>query len=308
MTMLTTRQVQDEILRLKKENDVCILVHAYQSHDIWEVADYVGDSYGLSVQASKAPNQTILMCGVRFMAETCKMLSPEKKVLLANPIAGCPMADQYSGTDVEDLKKQYPGRSVVAYINTTAETKAHCDVCVTSSAAVKIVKNMKEDKILFIPDCQLGAWVADQCPEKDIQLVRGGCPTHRRMIGLEAEVMKKNHPGALLLVHPECRPEVTALADYAGSTTGIMKYAKESPAKEFIIGTEYSICQHLEMECPDKKFYPLAKQCICENMKMTTLMDVYHSVKGDGGDEILMSDELIEKAKRPITRMIELGG
>lgn len=306
--MLTTRQVQDEILRLKKENDVCILVHAYQSHDIWEVADYVGDSYGLSVQASKAPNQTILMCGVRFMAETCKMLSPEKKVLLANPIAGCPMADQYSGTDVEDLKKQYPGRSVVAYINTTAETKAHCDVCVTSSAAVKIVKNMKEDKILFIPDCQLGAWVADQCPEKDIQLVRGGCPTHRRMIGLEAEVMKKNHPGALLLVHPECRPEVTALADYAGSTTGIMKYAKESSAKEFIIGTEYSICQHLEMECPDKKFYPLAKQCICENMKMTTLMDVYHSVKGDGGDEILMSDELIEKAKRPITRMIELGG
>lgn len=306
--MLTTRQVQDEILRLKKENDVCILVHAYQSHDIWEVADYVGDSYGLSVQASKAPNQTILMCGVRFMAETCKMLSPEKKVLLANPIAGCPMADQYSGTDVEDLKKQYPGRSVVAYINTTAETKAHCDVCVTSSAAVKIVKNMKEDKILFIPDCQLGAWVAEQCPEKDIQLVRGGCPTHRRMIGLEAEVMKKNHPDALLLVHPECRPEVTALADYAGSTTGIMKYAKESSAKEFIIGTEYSICQHLEMECPDKKFYPLAKQCICENMKMTTLMDVYHSVKGDGGDEILMSDELIEKAKRPITRMIELGG
>lgn len=306
--MLTTREVQDEILRLKKENDVCILVHAYQSHDIWEVADYVGDSYGLSVQASKAPNQTILMCGVRFMAETCKMLSPDKKVLLANPIAGCPMADQYSGTDVEELKKEYPGRSVVAYINTTAETKAHCDVCVTSSAAVKIVKNMPEKKILFIPDCQLGAWVADQCPEKDIQLVRGGCPTHRRMIGLEAEVMKKEHPHALLLVHPECRPEVTALADYAGSTTGIMKYAKESDAKEFIIGTEYSICQHLEMECPDKKFYPLAKQCICENMKMTTLMDVYHSVKGDGGEEILMSDELIEKAKRPITRMIELGG
>lgn len=306
--MLTTREVQDEILRLKKENDVCILVHAYQSHDIWEVADYVGDSYGLSVQASKASNQTILMCGVRFMAETCKMLSPDKKVLLANPIAGCPMADQYSGTDVEELKKEYPGRSVVAYINTTAETKAHCDVCVTSSAAVKIVKNMPEKKILFIPDCQLGAWVADQCPEKDIQLVRGGCPTHRRMIGLEAEVMKKEHPNALLLVHPECRPEVTALADYAGSTTGIMKYAKESDAKEFIIGTEYSICQHLEMECPDKKFYPLAKQCICENMKMTTLMDVYHSVKGDGGEEILMSDELIEKAKRPINRMIELGG
>ena len=306
--MLTTREIQDEIMRLKKENDVCILVHAYQSHDIWEVADYVGDSYGLSVQASKAENQTIIMCGGRFMAETCKMLSPQKKVLLANPIAGCPMADQYSGTDVEALRKEYPGCSVVAYINTTAETKAHCDVCVTSSAAVRIVKNMPEKDILFIPDCQLGAWVADQCPEKDIALVRGGCPTHRRMIGIEAEVMKKEHPDALLLVHPECRPEVTALADYAGSTTGIMKFAKESDAKEFIIGTENSIVQHLQFECPDKKFYALSKQCVCENMKSTTLMDVYHSVKGDGGEEIIMSDELIEQARRPIDRMIELGG
>ncbi len=306
--MLTTREIQDEILRLKKENDVCILVHAYQTHDIWEVADYVGDSYGLSVEAAKAPNKTILMCGVRFMAETCKMLSPDKKVILSNPIAGCPMADQYSGTDIRELKKQYPGYSVVAYINTTAETKTQCDVCVTSSAAVKIVKNMPEKDILFIPDCQLGAWVADQCPEKNIALIKGGCPTHRRMTALEAEVMKNNHPEAELLVHPECRPEVTALADYAGSTTGIMKYAKESSAKEFIIGTEYSIVQHLQIECPDKTFYPLSKECICQNMKMTTLMDVYHSVKGDGGEVIEMSDELIEQARRPIDRMIELGG
>ena len=306
--MLTTREVQDEILRLKKEKDICILVHAYQSHDIWEVADYVGDSYGLSVQASKAPNQTIIMCGVRFMAETCKMLSPQKKVLLANPSAGCPMADQYSGTDVRELRKKYPGKTVVAYINTTAETKAQCDVCVTSSAAVRIVKNMPETDILFIPDGQLGQWVADQCPEKDITLVRGGCPTHRRITGLEAEVMKKNPPNALLLVHPECRPEVTALADYAGSTTGIMNFAKNSDHKEFIIGTENSIVQHLQMECPDKVFYALSKECVCPNMRMTTLMDVYHSVKGDGGEEIRMSDELIASARRPIDRMIELGG
>ena len=248
MPMLTTREIQDEILRLKKENDVCVLVHAYQSHDIWEVADYIGDSYGLSVEAAKAPNRTIVMCGVRFMAETCKMLSPDKTVILANPTAGCPMADQYSGTDVRELRKQYPGYSVVAYINTTAETKTQCDVCVTSSAAVNIVRNMPEKDILFLPDCQLGAWVADQLQEKNIALINGGCPTHRRISALETEVMKNQHPEALLLVHPECRPEVTAQADYAGSTTGIMKYAKESDAKEFIIGTEYSIVQHLQFE------------------------------------------------------------
>lgn len=308
MPMLTTREIQDEILRLKKENDVCVLVHAYQSHDIWEVADYIGDSYGLSVEAAKAPNRTIVMCGVRFMAETCKMLSPDKTVILANPTAGCPMADQYSGTDVRELRKQYPGYSVVAYINTTAETKTQCDVCVTSSAAVNIVRNMPEKDILFLPDCQLGAWVADQLQEKNIALINGGCPTHRRISALETEVMKNQHPEALLLVHPECRPEVTAQADYAGSTTGIMKYAKESDAKEFIIGTEYSIVQHLQFECPDKKFYALSTECVCQNMRMTTLMDVYHSVAGTGGEEMVMSDELIEAARKPIDRMIELGG
>ncbi len=305
---MTTREMQDEILRLKRENDICILAHAYQSHDIWEVADYIGDSYGLSVEAAKAPNRTIVMCGVRFMAETCKMLSPDKTVILANPTAGCPMADQYSGTDVRELRKQYPGYSVVAYINTTAETKTQCDVCVTSSAAVNIVRNMPEKDILFLPDCQLGAWVADQLPEKNIALINGGCPTHRRISALETEVMKNQHPEALLLVHPECRPEVTAQADYAGSTTGIMKFAKESDAKEFIIGTEYSIVQHLQFECPDKKFYALSTECVCQNMRMTTLMDVYQSVAGTGGEEMVMSDELIEAARKPIDRMIELGG
>ncbi len=157
--MLTTRELQDEILRLKKEKNICILVHAYQSHDIWEVADYVGDSYGLSVEAAKTDADTVLMCGVRSMAETVKMLSPEKKVLLANGIAGCPMADQYSGSDLRELKKEYPGYAVVAYINTTADTKTEADVCVTSSSALKIVKNMPEQDILFMPDPNLGAWV-----------------------------------------------------------------------------------------------------------------------------------------------------
>lgn len=306
--MLTTRELQDEILRLKKEKNICILVHAYQSHDIWEVADYVGDSYGLSVEAAKTDADTVLMCGVRFMAETVKMLSPEKKVLLANGIAGCPMADQYSGSDLRELKKEYPGYAVVAYINTTADTKTEADVCVTSSSALKIVKNMPEQDILFMPDPNLGAWVRDNCPEKNIALIKGGCPTHLRVTKLEAEIAKKEHPEALLLVHPECRPEVTALADYAGSTTGIMKYAKESDAKEFIIGTEHSIVQHLQFECPDKTFYALSSDLICQNMKMTTLGDVYRSCLGTGGDEILMSDELIAAARKPIDHMIELGG
>lgn len=305
--MFTTRELQDEIIRLKKENDVCILAHAYQSHDIWEVADYVGDSYGLSQQAAKATQKTVLMCGVRFMAETVKILSPQKKVLLSNPNAGCPMAEQMDVELISQVKEMNPGYTVVAYINTTSELKTICDVCVTSSSAVKIVKNIENKNILFIPDCNLGHWVAEQVPEKNIKLLQGGCPTHVRMSVKDVEAARKAHPDALLLVHPECLPEVTAKADYKGSTTGIMDYAKNSDAKEFIIGTENSIVQHLQFACPDKKFYPLSKDCVCHNMKLTTLGDVYDCVKGIGGEEIELSDEIREKAKRCIDTMLTLG-
>ena len=305
--MFTTRELQDEIIRLKKENDVCILAHAYQSHDIWEVADYVGDSYGLSQQAAKATQKTVLMCGVRFMAETVKILSPEKKVLLSNPNAGCPMAEQMDVELISQVKEMNPGYTVVAYINTTSELKTICDVCVTSSSAVKIVKNIENKNILFIPDCNLGHWVAEQVPEKNIKLLQGGCPTHVRMSVKDVEAARKAHPDALLLVHPECLPEVTETADYKGSTTGIMDYAKNSNAKEFIIGTENSIVQHLQFACPDKKFYPLSKDCVCHNMKLTTLGDVYDCVKGIGGEEIELSDEIREKAKRCIDTMLTLG-
>ena len=305
--MFTTRELQDEIIRLKKENDVCILAHAYQSHDIWEVADYVGDSYGLSQQAAKATQKTVLMCGVRFMAEIVKILSPEKKVLLSNPNAGCPMAEQMDVELISQVKEMNPGYTVVAYINTTSELKTICDVCVTSSSAVQIVKNIENKNILFIPDCNLGHWVAEQVPEKNIKLLQGGCPTHVRMSVKDVEAARKAHPDALLLVHPECLPEVTEKADYKGSTTGIMDYAKNSDAKEFIIGTENSIVQHLQFACPDKKFYPLSKDCVCHNMKLTTLGDVYDCVKGIGGEEIELSDEIREKAKRCIDTMLTLG-
>jgi quinolinate synthase len=304
---MNTRELQDAIMEAKKKNDVCILAHAYQSQDIWDVADYIGDSYGLSVQASKAPQKTIIMSGVRFMAETVKMLSPEKKVLLANPLAGCPMAAQMDRDDVLELRKEYPEAAIVAYINTTSDLKRAVDVVVTSSSAVKILKQIPNKQIVFIPDCNLGSWCEEQLPEKEFIFVNGGCPTHMRMIERDVKAAKAAHPQAEVLVHPEVLEEVRKHADYIGSTTGIMKYAEESSSKEFIIGTEHSIVQHLQFKCPDKQFYPLSKECVCHNMALTTLMDIYRAVNGTGGEEITLFDQVREEALKPIEKMVAMG-
>ena len=305
---MTTYEMQQEILRLKKEKNICILAHAYQSHEIWEVADYIGDSFGLCKNAQQSDADTVLMCGVQFMAETVKMLSPQKRVLLSNPDAGCPMAEQLDKELLEGLREQYPDHTVVAYINTTAELKTVCDVCVTSSSAVKIIRQIPNDRILFIPDCNLGAWAAKQMPQKQFEFVHGGCPTHARISPREAEAAKAAHPQALLLVHPECQSGVTALADFAGSTTEIMAYAEKSEHKEFIIGTENSIVQHLQMRCPEKRFHPLSKDCVCHNMKLTTLGDVYGCMLGTAGKEIEMDAQMIADARRCIDKMLEYGG
>ena len=302
------RELQDAILSLKKEKDVCILAHSYQASEIAEIADFTGDSYQLSVKAKDTPQKNILMCGVRFMAETVKILSPEKHVYLSNPIAGCPMAEQMDVDLIEAVKAKYPDHTVVAYINTTADLKCICDVCVTSSSAVKIVKQLPNSKILFIPDCNLGAYVKKQVPEKDIKLLQGGCPVHAAVSVKDLEKAKARHPEALVLVHPECREEVVEKADYVGSTTGIMDFAKKSPNKEFIIGTENSIVEHLQFECPDKKFYPLSVMLTCMNMKITTLMDIYNCLKGTGGEVIELPENVMEGAGRCINRMVELGG
>ena len=257
--------------------------------------------------ATEAPQKTVIMCGVRFMAETVNILSPDKKVILANPIAGCPMAEQMDVDLISAVKASNPDYTVVAYINTTAALKTICDVCVTSSSAVKIVNNIPNKNILFIPDCNLGDYVAKQIPDKNIKLLQGGCPIHARVTVKDVEKAKALHPDAELLVHPECVPAVVAKADYVGSTVGIMKYAMNSPKKEFIIGTEISIADHLAYECPDKFFYTLSKDLICPNMKSTTLVDVLHAVKGNGGAIINLDDETITKAKACIDKMIELG-
>ena len=283
------KEMQQEIMRLKRERDVCILAHSYMSEDICEVADFTGDSYALSVRAKTAPQSVVVMCGVRFMAETVKMLSPHKKVLLANPDAGCPMAEQFDKEMIAQLKESMPGYAVVAYVNTTAELKTVCDVCVTSSSALKICRAIPQKDIIFIPDINLGTYVAKNIPEKNFKA-------------------KAAHPGALFLVHPECRPEVVELADYVGSTTGIMDYAEHSDGKEFIIGTENAIVQHLQFRCPDKKFYPLSKDLVCHNMKVTTLADVYNAVRGEGGEEIVMDEATRLAAVKCIEKMIEYGG
>ncbi len=302
------KDLQREILKLKKQKDACILAHSYMSEDVCEIADFVGDSYALSVRAKSVPQSTVLMCGVRFMAETVKMLSPSKKVYLVNPQAGCPMAEQFDKEVIAEVKKMYPDYAVVAYINTTTELKTIADVCVTSASAVKICRAIPQKNILFIPDINLGAYVKGLVPEKNFKLLSGGCPTHAKIEKHDVIAAKKAHPAALLLVHPECRPEVTEAADFVGSTTGIMDFAIKSDKKEFIIGTENSIVEHLQFKCPEKNFYPLSKDLVCHNMKITTLPDVFNCLSGRGGEEIILDEETRLKAVKSIEKMIEYGG
>lgn len=303
--MKTVAQLQSEIIRLKKENNICILAHSYQSHEILEIADYTGDSFALSKLASKAKEKTLIMCGVRFMAETAKILSPDKKVILSHPEAGCPMAEQLSVDELKRLKSKYPNSAVVAYINTTTELKTECDVCVTSASALDIVKKLPEKEILFIPDCNLGSWLAKAIPDKEFHFIKGGCPIHMRITPDDVERCRMSYPKAVLLVHPECIKEVTEKADYAGSTTGIINYVKNSENNEFIIGTDNSIVEHLQYEFPNKKFYPLSKKCICDDMRLTTLVDVYNCITGDAGEEIVLSEETINRALKSIEAMLK---
>ena len=304
---MSTPEIKKEILRLKNQNDVLILAHSYQTRDICEIADFTGDSYALAKHAAAAKNKTVLMCGVRFMAETVKILAPEKRVLLSHADAGCPMAEQLTREDLAELKAKYPNAVTVAYINTTANLKTLCDVCVTSSSAERILTAIAEKEILFIPDINLGQYLASKMPDKTFRLVKGGCPIHMTALKTDVIQAKLAHPNALFLAHPECLPEVALQADFVGSTTGIMDYAKNSEKQEFIIGTETAIVEHLQFECPDKKFYPLSEKFICRDMKLTTIQNVLACCRGEG-EEINLKEETRLSAKKCIDKMIELGG
>ena len=299
--------IQSEILKLKKEKDICIVAHVYQAREILEIADHTGDSFQLSVEAGKATQKTVIMCGVRFMAETVKILSPEKTVFLANPDAGCPMAENISVEQVLNAKKRYPDHTVVAYVNTTAELKTICDVCVTSSSGVSIIENIENDNILFLPDPNLGTYLQNKALHKNFVMLDGGCPIHDSVTVEDVKKAKAAHPGALVLIHPECVPDVVEMADYVGSTTSIMDFAINSEEKEFIIGTEVAIVENLQYMCPDKRFYSMSNKFVCPDMKITTLNDVLNCVKGTGGEEIVLDQETLVAARKPIDKMIELN-
>ncbi len=305
---MKVEQLQKMILDAKKENDVCILAHSYQNREICEVADIVGDSFKLSVEAQKVKNSRIVMCGVHFMAETAKLLSPEKTVIIASDEAGCPMAEQFTPEEVLAFKAEHPDYKVVSYINTTAALKCVTDVCVTSSSAVEIVGKLPDKNILFIPDKNLGAFVKSAYPEKNIVCWNGGCPVHGAMTAADVKAIKAKYPEAKFLVHPECPPEVCEGADYIGSTAGIIAYARKSDAEQFIIGTEISITGQLSYEMPTKQFFNLSKRLICSDMKATTLVDVYNAVCGKGGLEITFDEDTAAKARHCIDEMIRLGG
>ena len=289
-----TNQLSEKILKLKKEKNAIILAHLYQIPEIQEIADYVGDSYYLSQVARDAKEDLIIFCGVKFMAESAKVLSPEKTVILPAPNAGCPMADMAEVEDVEEMIKKYPDAFKVCYINSSYEVKALCDASVTSSSALNIIKNIPNKQILFLPDQNLGGYISEFFPEKEFILWRGFCPTHHRITAEDIIKAKEEHPNVKVLSHPECSKEVRDLSDYIGSTSGIINYATECEDKEFIIATEEGVLHQLKKKNPDKKFY-FPEVMVCPNMKKTSLQDVYDALDGKK-EEVILDEEIRKKA------------
>lgn len=308
--------LKDEIRKLCKEKDAVIMAHYYTTGDIQEVADFIGDSLALAQQAAKTTAKIIVMCGVHFMAETCKILCPDKIVLCPDPAAGCSLADSCKAEDLKKFKEEHPGHMVVSYVNTTAEVKALTDVVVTSGNAKKIVDSLPKDaKIIFGPDYNLGSYI-NSVTGRDMLLWNGGCHVHERFSVDEIKKLKKEHPEAVVLAHPECKGPVLAIADVVGSTAVILKYCVESDKKEFIIATESGILHEIERQCKDKTFYPVppeVSECSvgchcneCEFMKMNTMQKIYDCLKNES-PQVEVPQEIIKEAVKPIERMLELS-
>lgn len=298
---------QAQILRLKEEKNAVIMAHYYVDDNIQEIADYVGDSYYLSEMATRVKEKTIVLCGVSFMGESAKLLNPEKRVLLPDLEADCPMAHMASVEKIEEVRATYKEDvAVVCYVNSTAELKAHSDVCVTSSNALKVVKALPNPVIYFIPDRQLGTYISRRIPEKKFIFNDGGCPIHTVITRENVQSALACHPGAKILVHPECREEVIEMADYIGSTSGIIDHATASSAREFIVVTELGVMYELKKRNPEKSFYSTAAGQICEDMKKITLDKIISVLEQDGAG-LEMEADLMDKANAPLKRMLELS-
>lgn len=298
--------VLDQIKRLKKEKNAVILAHYYVNDEVQDIADYIGDSYYLSKKATEVSEQVIVFCGVSFMGESAKILNLDKLVLMPDNLANCPMAHMADIDYIENLRKEYDDLAVVCYINSTAELKVHSDVCVTSSNALKIVKALPNKNIFFIPDENLGRYIASLVPEKNFIFNDGFCHVHKSITKENVLKAKKAKPDALVLVHPECTMDVLELADYIGSTSGIIDYATNSDAKEFIICTEMGVLHQLTLKNPDKKFYSVGIRQFCPNMKKVTLEKV-RDVLINENNAVAVSDEVRKKAGIPLARMLELA-
>lgn len=296
----------EKINKLKREKNAVILAHCYQNIEIDEVADFVGDSLYLSQMAAKTDADIIVFAGVYFMAQTAKILSPDKKVLLPRLESGCLMADMVNLQQLREFKSKHPNIPTVCYINSTAEVKSECDICCTSSNAVKIVDSLQAEKVLFLPDTYLGKWVESQLKNVEVITYPGYCPTHLRIKAEDIISMRKKYPDAKILTHPECHKSVTDISDYVGSTTGIMKYAKESSAKQFIIATEKGVYDRLKRDLPEKEFIMIKDNIICPNMKWHTLDDIYNALLNEE-HEIDVEKSLAQKALGCIDRMLEVS-
>ncbi len=303
---MNQKELVDNINRLKKEKNAIVLAHTYQNVEIDEIADFSGDSLYLSRMAAKTDADIIVFAGVYFMAETAKILSPDKTVLLPKLNAGCAMADKINLEQLRAFKSKYPNVPVVCYVNSTAEVKSESDICCTSANAVNVVKSLGAKEVLFVPDQHLGSYVESQLDEVKVITYPGFCPVHHAITVDDINKQKNANPNAKVMVHPECPSAVTELADFVGSTTGIIKTVKSSDEKEFIIVTEKGVVERLERDCPDKKFILIYEKAVCETMKLIHLEDIFNSLKNNEF-EIKVDENIIKKAVIPIDRMVSVN-
>ncbi len=296
----------ERIKELKEEKKAIILAHCYQNIEIDEVADFVGDSLFLSQKAKETDAKIIVFAGVSFMAQTAKIISPDKKVLLPNINAGCLMADMINHEQIVDFKNKYPDYPVVCYINSTAEVKSECDICCTSSNALNIVKSLNARKVLFLPDANLGKYIESQLDGVEVITYDGNCPVHHSVSEEDIKNARKQYPNAKILIHPECKPQVSKLGDYIGSTSGIMNYVKNSQDKQFVIVTEKGVFDRLKRDYKDKEFILINDKMLCESMKLTTLEEILYVLENET-NEITLDEETLQKSTKCIERMLEVS-